>query len=130
MGVRLRKRNLAPPKNQRWVSPRLYSITVFTNKWREVRDFYTRLLGGGITSERKHRYFDLLIGGMPISFRTCEDGEVESHFHLYLALRHREALLERLKEAGAVVRIDGPYASFLDPDGRTIKLSEDVAVLA
>ncbi|HXO97483.1 MAG TPA: hypothetical protein VN857_12930, partial [Chthoniobacterales bacterium] len=87
------------------------------------------LLGGGIISERKHRYFDLLIGGMPLSFRACEDGEVESHFHLYLALRDREVLLEKLKEAGVIVRMDGPYASFLDPDGRTIKLSEDVAVL-
>jgi len=57
--------------------------------------FYTRLLGGGIISERKHRYFDLLIGGMPLSFRACEDGEVESHFHLYLALRDREVLFRK-----------------------------------
>jgi catechol 2,3-dioxygenase-like lactoylglutathione lyase family enzyme len=124
------KRKLGSARRQTMRYPRLYSITVFTNKWREVRDFYTRLLGGGIISERKHRYFDLLIGGMPLSFRACEDGEVESHFHVYLALRDREALLEKLKEAGIIVRMDGPYASFLDPDGRTIKLSEDVAVLA
>jgi len=65
------KRKLGSPRKQTMRYPRLYSITVFTNKWREVRDFYTRLLGGGITSERKHRYFDLLIGGMPISFRAC-----------------------------------------------------------
>jgi catechol 2,3-dioxygenase-like lactoylglutathione lyase family enzyme len=123
------KRKLGAPRKQAVRYPRLYSITVFTNKWREVRDFYTRLLGGGIISERKHRYFDLLIGGMPISFRACEDGEVESHFHLYLALRDREALLEKLREAGVIVRLDGPYASFLDPDGRTIKLSEEIAVL-
>jgi len=87
------KRKLGSPRKQTMRYPRLYSITVFTNKWRE-------------------------------------DGEVESHFHLYLALRDREALLEKLKEAGVIVRMDGPYASFLDPDGRTIKLSEDVAVLA
>jgi catechol 2,3-dioxygenase-like lactoylglutathione lyase family enzyme len=124
------KRKLGSPRKQTARHPRLYSITVFTNQWREVRDFYTRLLGGGIISERKYRYFDLLIGGMPISFRACEDGEVESHFHLYLALRDRAALLEKLKEAGVIVRLDGPYASFLDPDGRTIKLSEEIAVLA
>jgi catechol 2,3-dioxygenase-like lactoylglutathione lyase family enzyme len=124
------KRKLGTPRKLTVRYPRLYSITVFTNKWREVRDFYTRLLGGGIISERRHRYFDLLIGGMPISFRACEDGEVESHFHLYLALRDREALLGKLREAGVIVRLDGPYASFLDPDGRTIKLSEDIAVLA
>jgi hypothetical protein len=123
------KRKLGTSRKQAVRNPRLYSITVFTNKWREVRDFYTRLLGGGIISERKHRYFDLLIGGLPISFRACEDGEVESHFHLYLALRDRESLLEKLREAGVIVRLDGPYASFLDPDGRTIKLSEEIAVL-
>jgi hypothetical protein len=105
-----------------------YSFTVFTQNWREVRDFYTYLLGGRVVSEREHRYTDLLIGGLPICFRTCENGEGISHFHLYFALLNRQPILERLQEAGVILRLDGTYASFLDPEGRTIKLSKEVAV--
>jgi catechol 2,3-dioxygenase-like lactoylglutathione lyase family enzyme len=108
---------------------RCYSFTVFTRNWREVRHFYTHLLGGRVISERAYRYCDLLLGGMPVCFRSCENGEGVSHFHLYLAMEDRRVVLERLREAGVIVRLDGTYACFLDPDGRTIKISEGFAML-
>ncbi|HWY91733.1 MAG TPA: VOC family protein [Chthoniobacterales bacterium] len=110
--------------------PRCYSVTVFTKRWKEIRNFYVNVLGGQVVSEREHRYCDLLFGSVPICFRAFGDGDghFESHFHLYLALRDRRALLERLKASGVIVRIDGVYASFLDPEGRTIKVTEEIAV--
>lgn len=101
-----------------------YSFTVFTEHWREIRHFYTYLLGAQVVSEREYRYTDLLVGGMPICFRTCENGEHISHFHLYFALLNRQPIIERLQQAGIILRLDGTYASFLDPEGRTIKLSK------
>jgi catechol 2,3-dioxygenase-like lactoylglutathione lyase family enzyme len=109
---------------------RCYSVTVFTKRWKEIRNFYVNVLGGQVVSEREHRYCDLLFGSVPICFRAFGDGDghFESHFHLYLALRDRRALLDRLKASGVIVRIDGVYASFLDPEGRTIKVTEEIAV--
>jgi catechol 2,3-dioxygenase-like lactoylglutathione lyase family enzyme len=106
-------------------------LTVFTRRWNEVRNFYVGLLGSEVTSERENRYLDLSVGGLPISFRVWEtdDGRFESYFHLYLALAKREPILERLREAGIIVREEGPYMHFLDPEGRVINLTEDVAVL-
>jgi hypothetical protein len=108
-----------------------YSLTVFTRRWNEIRNFYVGLLGSEITSERENRYLDLSLGGLPISFRVWEtdDGRFESYFHLYLALAKREPILERLREAGIIVREEGPYMHFLDPEGRVINLTEEVAVL-
>lgn len=112
-------------------SPRCYSLMVFTKRWKEIRNFYVEVLGGQIVSERENRYCDVLFGSLPICFRAFGDGDghFESHFHLYLASCHRQALLERLQEAGVIVRMDGIYASFLDPEGRTIKVSEEIAVV-
>ena len=111
-------------------SPRCDSVTVFTKRWKEIRNFYVNVLGGQVVSEREHRYCDLLFGSVPICFRAFGDGDgnFESHFHLYLASSDRRALLERLKAGGVIVRIDGVYASFLDPEGRTIKVTEEIAV--
>jgi len=110
--------------------PRCYSVTVFTKRWKEVRNFYVNVLGGQIVSEREHRYCDLLFGSVPICFRAFGegDGNFESHFHLYLASSDRGALLERLQATGVIVRMDGVYASFLDPEGRTIKVTEQIAI--
>ncbi len=116
-------------KRVRLPTPRCYSVTVFTRDWRQVRAFYTGLLGGSVVSERDGRYCDLVVGGVPLCFRTCEDGEGISHFHLYFAVHDREPILERLQEAGVIVRLDAAYALFLDPEGRTIKLSRDEATL-
>ena len=111
--------------------PRCYSLTVFTKRWKETRDFYVNVLGGQVVSERELRYCDLLFGGVPICFRAFGDGDglFESHFHLYLASGDRRALLERLRANGVIVRMDGIYASFLDPEGRTIKVTEEIAVV-
>ena len=106
-----------------------YSLTVFTKKWSEVCYFYTHLLGGRVISERAYRYCELRLGGLPLCFRTGENGEAVSYFHLYLALQERQLILERLQKAGVIVRMDGAYACFLDPEGRTIKLSTDLALL-
>jgi predicted enzyme related to lactoylglutathione lyase len=108
-----------------------YSLTVFTKRWREIRNFYVDVLGGQIVSEREHRYCDLIFGGVPICFRAFGDGDghFESHFHLYLASSDRRALLERLRAKGVIVRMEGIYASFLDPEGRTIKVTEEIAVI-
>jgi catechol 2,3-dioxygenase-like lactoylglutathione lyase family enzyme len=119
---------------RRRIGPRhlcCYSLTVFTRRWNEVRNFYVGLLGSEVTSERENRYLDLSVGGLPISFRVWEtdDGRFESYFHLYLALAKREPILERLRDAGIIVREEGPYMHFLDPEGRVINLTEDVAVL-
>ena len=116
-------------KRVRMPAPRCYSLTVFTKNWREIRHFYTHLLGGEIISERAYRYCELRLGGMPLCFRTGENGEDISYFHLYLALEERQLMLERLQNAGVIVRMDGTYACFLDPEGRTIKLSKDLALL-
>jgi catechol 2,3-dioxygenase-like lactoylglutathione lyase family enzyme len=112
-------------------SVRCYSLTIFTRRWNEIRHFYVTLLGSEVASERENRYLDLIVGGIPISFRVWDpdDGRSESYFHLYLALSPREVLLNRLKEAGIIVREDGPYMHFLDPEGRVINLTENVAVI-
>src|SRR5689334_7643658 len=116
-------------KRVRLPAMRCYSFTVFTKNWPQVRHFYTHLLGGSVISERMHRYCDLLLGGVPVCFRACENGESVSHFHLYFATDHRDVTLERLREAGVIVRFDGAYACFLDPDGRTIKMSQGTAMV-
>jgi len=116
-------------KRVRMPVARCYSLTAFTKNWREVRHFYTHLLGAVIISERADRYCELKLGGMPLCFRAAENGEGVSYFHLYLALPERQLILEGLQKAGVIVRLDGTYASFLDPEGRTIKLSKDCALL-
>jgi catechol 2,3-dioxygenase-like lactoylglutathione lyase family enzyme len=110
---------------------RCYSLTFYTRRLKEVRDFYVDILGGQVVSEREQRYCDLIFGGVPICFRAANEGEglFESHFHVYLARTDRESLLDRLRSGGVIVRMDGPYASFLDPEGRTIKVTKEIAVI-
>lgn len=116
-------------KRVRMPVARCYSVTVFTKDWRAVRHFYTDLLGAAVISERAHRYCELRLGGLPLCFRAIENGEAVSYFHLYLALPERQLILDRLQQAGVIVRLDATYASFLDPERRTIKLSTDLALL-
>lgn len=106
-----------------------YSIAVFTKRWREIRALYVEVLGARVVSERIDRYSDLVLGGVPITLRVCEHGEQVSYFHLYLSIKERKAVLDRLRLKGVIVLIDGPYATFRDPEGRLIKLSESEAVL-
>lgn len=101
-----------------------YSLTIFTQRWREIRDFYVAILGARILSERIDRYCEMILGGVPICVRACEFGEMVSYFHLYLSLKNRGPVLDELRQRGIIVTNVGPYTNFRDPEGRVIKLSE------
>ncbi|MEO7932917.1 MAG: hypothetical protein ABIT76_07155 [Chthoniobacterales bacterium] len=111
------------------IKPQCYSITVFTERWREIRNFYVNILAAKVISERTDRYVDLMLGGMPLTIRPCLMGEAVSYFHLYLSIKERQAVLDQLRRNGVIVLNDGPYANFRDPEGRLIKVSESEAVL-
>lgn len=104
--------------------PSCYSLTIFTQRWKEIRDFYVNILHAKVLSERTDRYCEMEMGGMPICLRQSEMGEMVSYFHLYLALRNREPVLKELRKRGIIVTMVGPYTNFRDPEGRVIKLSE------
>jgi catechol 2,3-dioxygenase-like lactoylglutathione lyase family enzyme len=109
--------------------PVCYSIAVFTQRWRDIRDFYTELLGARVLSEKADVYCEMTLGGVPICLRTCEHGESPSYFHIYLALRDRDGVLAELRRRGIVVTTVGPYTNFRDPEGRVIKLSEEATTV-
>lgn len=111
------------------IKPQCYSITVFTERWREIRNFYVNILAAKVVSERTDRYVDLMLGGMPLTIRPCLMGESVSYFHLYLSIKERQTVLDQLRRNGVIVLNDGPYANFRDPEGRLIKVSESEAVL-
>lgn len=115
--------------NRSMIKPQCYSITVFTERWREIRNFYVNILAAKVISERTDRYVDLMLGGMPLTIRPCLMGEAVSYFHLYLSIKERQAVLDQLRRNGVIVLNDGPYANFRDPEGRLIKVSESEAVL-
>jgi predicted enzyme related to lactoylglutathione lyase len=127
MGLKIKSSRKKPG----WQSPRCYSLAFYTRHWKEIRDFYVDTLGGRVISEREQRYCDLAFGSVPLSFRAAQDDDraFECHFHLYLACEDRETLLERVRTSGVIVRMEGPYASFFDPEGRIIKVTSAVAVL-
>jgi catechol 2,3-dioxygenase-like lactoylglutathione lyase family enzyme len=101
-----------------------YSVTIFTQRWKEVRDFYVNLLKARVLSERDERYCEMELGGVPLTLRHCEYGETVSYFHLYLTMKQRPAVLNELRQRGIIVTSVGPYTNFRDPEGRVIKLSE------
>ena len=101
-----------------------YSVTIFTNRWKEIRDFYVDILEARVLSERTDRYCEMTVGGLPICLRRSECGEIVSYFHLYLSLKNREPVLKELRKRGIIVTTVGPYTNFRDPEGRVIKLSE------
>jgi catechol 2,3-dioxygenase-like lactoylglutathione lyase family enzyme len=104
--------------------PVCYSLAVFTQRWRDVRDFYIELLGARVLSEKPNAYCEMEVGGVPLCLRQCEHGEASSYFHLYLALEDRTNVLKALRHRGIVVTDVGPYTNFRDPEGRVIKLSD------
>ena len=110
--------------------PSCYSLTIFTQRWREIRDFYVNILHAKVLSERADRYCEMEMGGMPICLRQSEMGEMVSYFHLYLALKNREPVLQELRKRGIIVTMVGPYTNFRDPEGRVIKLSEKKTLVA
>ena len=106
-----------------------YSLAVFTQRWRDIREFYIDLLGARVISEKPEVYCELELGGVPLCLRTCEHGENISYFHLYLALKNRDGVLNELRRRGIVVTTVGPYTNFRDPEGRVIKLSEEPTIV-
>ena len=111
-------------------SPSCYSLTIFTQRWKEIRDFYVNILNAKVLSERTERYCEMEMGGMPICLRQSEMGEMVSYFHLYLVLKNREPVLKELRKRGIIVTMVGPYTNFRDPEGRVIKLSEYKTLVA
>ena len=111
-------------------SPSCYSLTIFTQRWKEIRDFYVNILNAKVLSERTERYCEMEMGGMPICLRKSEMGEMVSYFHLYLVLKNREPVLSELRKRGIIVTMVGPYTNFRDPEGRVIKLSEYKTLVA
>jgi len=106
-----------------------YSVTIFTQRWKEVRDFYVDLLGAHVHSERMERYCEVDLGGIPLTIRMAEHGEIVSYFHLYISMRNRENVLSELRRRGIIVTTVGPYTNFRDPEGRVIKLSEERTIV-
>lgn len=111
-------------------SPSCYSVTIFTQRWKEVRDFYVDILNARVLSERTERYCEMDLGGIPITIRKCEHGEMVSYFHLYISMKNREGVLGELRRRGIIVTSVGPYTNFRDPEGRVIKLSEQKTIVA
>ena len=107
-----------------------YSVTIFTNRWKEMRDFYVDILSAEVLSERAERYCEMKIGGVPLCLRRSESGEMVSYFHLYLTLKNREPVLNELRKRGIIVTNVGPYTNFRDPEGRVIKISDARTVIA
>ena len=106
-----------------------YSVTIFTNRWREIRDFYVDILSAEVVSERPDRYCEIRIGGVPLCLRRAECGEMVSYFHLYLTLKNREPILSELRKRGIIVTNVGPYTNFRDPEGRVIKISDSTTIV-
>jgi catechol 2,3-dioxygenase-like lactoylglutathione lyase family enzyme len=111
-------------------NPSCYSVTIFTQRWKEVRDFYVDILNARVLSERTDRYCEMNLGGIPITVRRCEHGETVSYFHLYVSMKNREGVLGELRRRGIIVTSVGPYTNFRDPEGRVIKLSEEKTIVA
>jgi hypothetical protein len=111
-------------------TPSCYSVTIFTQRWKEVRDFYVNLLSANVISERTERYCEMELGGIPMTLRQCEYGEMVSYFHLYISMKERSDVLAELRQRGIIVTTVGPYTNFRDPEGRVIKLSEEKMVVA
>ena len=107
-----------------------YSITVFTQCWKDVRDFYVNILGAEVVSERADRYSEIVLGGVPITIRMAEHGEMVSYFHLYISMKNHDAVLGELRRRGIIVTTVGPYTNFRDPEGRVIKLSEEKTIVS
>lgn len=111
-------------------SPSCYSLTLFTQRWKEVRDFYAHIVKANILSEREGRYCEMELGGLPLCLRSCEHGEMVSYFHLYISMKNRDGVLGELRRRGIIVTTVGPYTNFRDPEGRVIKLSEEKTLVS
>src|SRR6266446_10919344 len=103
--------------------PKCFGITIFTEQYEEVRDFYAELLNARVLHEKPGHVCELELGGMPFCLKSAEHGETVSYFHLHLVLKHQEAVLAELRRRGIIVTTAGPFTNFRDPEGRVVKLS-------
>ena len=110
--------------------PKCYALTIFTQHYREVRDFYVDILNAHVVTEKPDRACELELAGMPLCLRATEHGELVSYFHLHLALKNQDAVLGELRRRGIIVTNVGPYTNFRDPEGRVIKLSDAPTTLS
>jgi catechol 2,3-dioxygenase-like lactoylglutathione lyase family enzyme len=106
-------------------NPKCFALTIFTQQYRDVRDFYVDILNAHVTGEKPDRACELELGGVPLCLRACEHGELVSYFHLHLALKNQDSVLGELRRRGIIVTTVGQYNNFRDPEGRIIKLSEE-----
>ena len=111
-------------------NPSCYSVTIFTQRWKEVRDFYVDILNARVLSERTDRYCEINLGGIPLTIRHCEHGEMVSYFHLYVSMKNRDNVLGELRRRGIIVTTVGPYTNFRDPEGRVIKISDSRTIVS
>ncbi len=105
------------------LEPSCYSVSIFTQKWAQLRDFYSNILKARVVSERAAHSCEMILGGLPICLRQCEFGEAVSYVHLYLSVPNPEPVLRELRRRGIIVTTVGPYTNFRDPEGRVIKMS-------
>ncbi len=110
--------------------PKCYALTIFTQHYREVRDFYVDILNAHVITEKQDRACELELAGMPLCLRATEHGELVSYFHLHLALKNQDAVLGELRRRGIIVTSVGPFTNFRDPEGRVIKLTEERLAIA
>jgi catechol-2,3-dioxygenase len=104
--------------------PHCYCITFFTSQLSEIRDFYMQILDAKILEENENSHSVLDIAGMPVCLRKSQMGETTGYFHLHLAVKNRQPILNELRKRGIIVTHTGPTINFRDPEGRVIKLSE------
>jgi len=107
-----------------------YSLTLFTQRWKEVRDFYVDLLNAEVMSEHPGRYCEMKLAGIPLCLHSADQGETVSYLHLYIALPNRTRVMRELQNRGIIITKTGPYVNFRDPEGRVIKLSDDSSMVA
>ena len=105
--------------------PKCYGITVFTQQYGAVRDFYVDLLNARVVQEKFGHFCNMDLAGIPICLRAAENSEMVSYFHLHLVLKRQDSLLAELRRQGIIVTTVGPFTNFRDPEGRVVKLSED-----
>jgi hypothetical protein len=120
----LKRRAPRASRHSNRTDPECYSVTIFTNHWKEIRDFYMQILDAKLLGESENLYSMMNIAGLPVCLRKSELGETVSFFHLYLSLKNRQPVLNELRKRGIIVTRVGPYINFRDPEGRVIKLSE------
>lgn len=105
--------------------PKVCGITIFTQKYDEVREFYVDLLNARVVQEKYGHFCSMELPGMPITLRAADHCEMVSYFHLHLVLRRQDSLLAELRRRGIIVTTVGPFTNFRDPEGRVVKISEE-----